>query len=243
MAALQHRHFAASIASLYFQHQNPSKKNMPSPISPTYSSSAPSPFSSASSASFPNENSPISETHFDNIPSPVDAVNTDVAVYPSGPVSVQMFASQCDTAPSYAADLDYGMMTLASDLKKSQVPFLLSLPPSLLFSPSRYPRQQILRPQNVPFPKTMSTVYIPPPAPPQRHNQATLSSVVRLSIPFQYAPSPHRHQHQRQTQPHHLHAQQSLAPPQVTANDVMFDVDLDDWNTSPTGINPHGHSR
>ncbi|KAF9447538.1 hypothetical protein P691DRAFT_109974 [Macrolepiota fuliginosa MF-IS2] len=198
--ALQHRPFSSSIASLYFLHQNPPKRNMASPISPTYSSfSAPSPFSSASSASFPNENSPISESHFDNIPSPVDAVNSDVAVYSTGPVPVQMFA-QGDIA-AYASEFDYDIMTLAPELKKSQT---------------------LLRSHDVPFNKAMNTVYIPPPIPPQRHSQTNTSSVAHS---------------------HHLHAQQSIAPPQTTANDVMFDVDLDDWNPSPVAVNLHGHSR
>ncbi|KXN85001.1 Transcription factor steA [Leucoagaricus sp. SymC.cos] len=173
-----------------------------SPISPTYTSfSVPSPFSSVSSNSFPSENSPISESHFDHIPSPIDAGNGNVTVFPAGPVSVQVFAPQGDIAAPYASGFDYGMMALASDLKKPQ-----SLP----------------RSHDVSFQKAMETVYIPPPLPPQRHNQGASPAT---------------------TQAHHnLHAQQSLVPPPATANDVMFDVDLDDWSASPDTVNTHGHS-
>ncbi|KAF5352355.1 hypothetical protein D9756_006187 [Leucocoprinus leucothites] len=222
MATLHHRPFSSSIASLYFHQQNSSKKNMASPISPTYSSfSVPSPFSSASSNSFPNENSPISESHFDHLPSPVEAVNNNVTVFPAGPVSVQMFAPQGDIAAPYASDFDYGMMALASDLKKPQ-----ALP----------------RSHSVSFHKGMEPVYIQPPLPPHRHNQATSPSTVRP--PYRYSPFfPHQQQHWPQTTAHHnLHAQQSLAPPPATANDVMFDVDLDDWSASPESVNAHGHS-
>lgn len=166
MATLQHRAFPSSIASLYFHQQNSSKKNMPSPLSPTYSSfSVPSPFSSASSNSFPNENSPISESHFDHIPSPI-AANSNAAGFPAGPVSVQMFAPQGDIASPYASDFDYGMM----DLKKPQVPSLRSLPPSHPLSSLR---------QGLAFHKAMETVYIHPPLPPQRHSQTTTPPTVR----------------------------------------------------------------
>ncbi|KAJ3566182.1 hypothetical protein NP233_g7161 [Leucocoprinus birnbaumii] len=203
MATLQHPHFPSSVASLYFHQQNSAKKSMASPISPTYSSfSAPSPFSSASSASFPNENSPVSESHFDHIPSPVEAVNSNVTVFPAGPVSVQIFAPQGDIAAPYASDFDYGMMALASDLKK----------------PQALPRQH-----PVSFHKHMDPVYIPPPLPPHRHNQATSPS----------APQTPAH--------HNLHTQQSLAPPPATANDVMFDVDLDDWSASQDAMGTHAH--
>lgn len=123
MATL-HRPFSSTIASLYFHQQNAAKKNMGSPLSPTYSSfSVPSPFSSASSNSFPTENSPISESHFDH-----DAVNSNVTVFPAGPVSVQMYTPQSDIPAPFVSDFDYGMMALASDLKKPQVPFLHSSP-------------------------------------------------------------------------------------------------------------------
>lgn len=91
---------------------------MPAPLSPTYTPfSVPSPFSSSSSNSYRDGNSPI-ESHFDSLPSPVEAVNSDVAVFSAGSVSVQVFPSQGDMAASYTSDFDYGMMSFASNLKK-----------------------------------------------------------------------------------------------------------------------------
>jgi hypothetical protein len=132
MAAFQHRPFSSPIPS----HFSYSRKNMPAPLSPPYTPfSAQSPFSSSSSSnSYHDGNSPI-ESHFDSLPSPVEAVNSDVAVFSAGSISVQMFPSQGDVAASYPSDFDYGMMALASDFKKQVcLPFLCRLPPNAYLS-------------------------------------------------------------------------------------------------------------
>lgn len=193
MAALQHRLLPSSIASLYFQQQNSSKKHMPSPISPTYSSfSVHSPFSSASTASFQNENSPT-DSQFENLPSPIDTLNNPVAVYPSGPVSLRMLSPQdgdIALAATYGSDFDYGMMELP-DLKKTQVPSLSSFLSTtttsstlLFFTPSHLLKQlTLLRSHDGSFIKAMDTVFVQPPLPPsQRHNQPSTVRVSNLSL-------------------------------------------------------------
>lgn len=199
---------------------------MSSPVSPTYSSSVPSPYSSSSSnTSYPGENSPISDSHhLDSIPSPVDPANSDVTVYPAGPVSVQSFTSQGDIATPYASDFDYGMVALSSDPKKSQATPLHSLPPS--HPPHNAPH---LRPHDVSFPKDLNTVYIPSP---QRSSHPTSPPFLRSTMNIHPG---HEQPHQLQAQVHQLQTQQSHGPPLAivnVGNDVMFDIDLDDWNSS-----------
>lgn len=178
-------------------------------------------------------NSPISPTYSSfSVPSPFSSASSASFPNENSPTS----ESQFENLPSPIDTLNNGVAVYSS----GPVSVRMLAPQGdiaatygsdfdygmMVLGPDLKKTQQLtlLRSHDGSFAKAMDTVYVQQPVPPQRHNQATPPAI-------------------QQAQSHHIHAQQSLGPPPITANDVMFDVDLDDWNSSPAALNVNPHSQ
>ncbi|RDB24325.1 hypothetical protein Hypma_008446 [Hypsizygus marmoreus] len=224
--------------------------NMPSPVSPTYTSySVPSPFSSGSSASYRNR-SPISES-FDSMPDAehLSGVIDDYTInYAPPATSLPAYSDLGYINSGSVQDFDYNMMNWSTG-EVATSPKRQPPPP-----PPPHPQQFL---QHTSYRSVSShdaermknlALYIPPASPTvlhaQQHNRSPAVIHSPTPIPILSQVPPHHSSsltHTNSYPPSQAQrVQQSHRPSQSHVDDQFFDVDMDDWRPSPM-TSHHAH--